>query len=372
MKIIIVGTAYPLRGAFAQLNATLAWHLSKKHSVEIVSFKRQYPKLLFPGKTQIDPSKRLFDVPTKALIDSINPFSWISAARYIRQQRPDVLIFRYWIPFFAPCFGVISSLTRNWTKARILFICDNILPHERRPGDVALARFAFRFADYFLVHSRSVGEDLNRFVRNPKYVLAPLPIDSIFGKPIAKLRARKLLSMRDQKIILFFGYVRRYKGLHHLLEAMPKILERFKLKLLIVGEFYEEEERYKKQITDLGITQSVVMRSEYVTNEEVGVYFSACDVVVLPYVSATQSAVVPVAYYFDKPVITTDVGGLAEDVANGKTGIIVPPGRPDMIADAVIQYYTKNKEKSFAPNVKKAKKRHGWPNYVASIEELIQ
>ncbi len=372
MKIIIVGTAYPLRGAFAQLNATLAWHLSKKHDVEIVSFKRQYPNFLFPGKTQIDPGKPLYNVPITPIIDSLNPFSWMATVRYIQAQRPDAVIFRYWLPFLGACFGFIASGVKRTTRAKILYLCDNIVPHEHRFGDRALTRYAFRNVDRFLVHSRTVEQDLRNCVADPHYAQAPLPVGDTFGKQLSKQQARKLLGVHEKNVILFFGYIRRYKGLQHLLAAMPMILSKRKVKLLVVGEFYDEEEDYRKQIADLKIAQHVLIKSDYIANEEVAKYFSACDVAVLPYVSATQSAVVPVAFYFHRPVITTNVGGLPEDVENGQTGVIVPPGRPDALANAVLDFYKNKRERRFGAKITKAKKRHSWGNYVATIEKLMK
>jgi glycosyltransferase involved in cell wall biosynthesis len=370
MKIIIVGTAYPLRGAMAQLNAILGWHLSKRHTVEIVSFKRQYPKLLFPGKTQIDPSKPLFQLPTTSLIDSINPITWLKAARHIRSRRPDLVIFRYWLPFFAPCFGVISFLVRRGKKTKVLFICDNIVPHERRFGDASLTRFAFRFVDYFIVQSKPVESDLRKFIPNAHYAFVSHPIYNVFGSTLSKAEARRRLGLARERTILFFGYVRRYKGLHLLLEAMPEILRQIPVKLLIVGEFYDDEEAYRKKILELGLADHVMIYSHYIPNEEVTLYFSACEVVVLPYISATQSGIVQIAYHFDKPVIATDVGGLAEVVIDNKTGFIVPPCHPTKLSESIVRFYKEEKESAFAKNVEQEKTKYSWDHMVEAIEKL--
>ena len=372
MKIVIVGTAHPIRGAMAQLNAILGWHLSKNHSIEIVSFKRQYPTILFPGKTQIDPSGPLFQLPTTPLIDSINPITWFKAARYIRSRRPDLVIFRYWLPFFAPCFGVISLLIRRRTTTKVLFICDNVVPHEKRLGDSALTKFAFRYVDCFIVQSKSVESDLQRFVPTARYVVVPHPIYSVFGHALPKTEARKQLRLSDEHMILFFGYVRRYKGLHLLLEAMPQILKQIPMKLLVVGEFYDNEETYRGKIRDLGLTDHVMLYSHYIPNDEVAVYFSACDVVVLPYISATQSGIVQIAYHFDKPVIATDVGGLAEVVIDGVTGFIAPPSNPVELSQAVVRYYQEARESEFVENVKGEKDKYSWDRMVQAIEGLMK
>jgi glycosyltransferase involved in cell wall biosynthesis len=372
MKIVIVGTAHPIRGAMAQLNAILGWHLSKDHSIEIVSFKRQYPTILFPGKTQIDPSGPLFRLPTTPLVDSINPITWLKAARYIRSRRPDLVIFRYWLPFFAPCFGVISFLVRRRTATKVLFICDNVVPHEKRPGDSALTKFAFRFVDCFIVQSKSVELDLHRFVPNARYVIVPHPIYSVFGHPLPKTEARKQLRLSEEHVILFFGYVRRYKGLHLLLEAMPLILKQTPVRLLVVGEFYDNEETYRRKITDLGLGDRVTVYSHYIPNEEVGIHFSACDVVVLPYISATQSGIVQIAYNFDKPVIATGVGGLAEVVIDGVTGFIVPPSDPVKLSQAIVRYYQEARESEFVENIRAEKDKYSWNHMVEAIERLMK
>jgi glycosyltransferase involved in cell wall biosynthesis len=252
----------------------------------------------------------------------------------------------------------------------VLFICDNVVPHERRFADAALTKFAFRFVDYFIVQSRSVESDLREFVPDARYAFVPHPIYNVFGSALPKVEARKRLGLADERIILFFGYVRRYKGLHLLLEAMPQILKNIPLKLLIVGEFYEDEETYRKEIQRLGLADHVIVHSQYILNDEVALYFSACDVVVLPYISATQSGIVQIAYHFDKPVIATDVGGLAEVVLDGKTGYIVPPSNSEALAEAVCTLYDEKKEEEFAANIKVEKKKYAWEHLVERIEEL--
>ncbi len=370
MRIVIVSTAYPLRGGIAHYSALLYKHLSRKHDVSIVTFSRQYPAFLFPGKSQEEQGGGGTIVPSEQLIDSINPFTWYSAARAIAGKKPDLLIFKYWLPFFGPCFGTISRLVRRWTGARTLFICDNVIPHEKRPGDRAFTRYAFRSVDSFLVQSRAVERDLRSFQPGAHYQFAPHPVYEIFGRGMAKADARKKLGLTDDHVILFFGYIRRYKGLHILLDAMPKILKRMKIKLMVVGEFYEDEELYRRQIAENGLQTEVMVHAEYVPNEEVGQYFSACDVVVLPYVSATQSGIVQIAYQFDKPVIATDVGGLSEVVLNEKTGFIVPPNQPDALANAVVRFYEEKRENDFVASVRDEKKNYSWERLVEAIETL--
>ena len=370
MKIVIVGTAYPLRGGIAHYNALLYKHLSKRHSVEIVTFSRQYPKLLFPGKTQEEQGGHDSAVPSEQLIDSINPWTWYSSAKAIARKKPDLLIFKYWLPFFGPCFGTIARLVRRWTDARILFICDNVIPHEKRIGDTAFTRYAFRPVDAFIAQSGAVEKDLRSFWPRAKYELVPHPVYEIFGSSLLKDQARAKLQLIDERVILFFGYVRRYKGLHTLLDAMPTILKTMKVKLLVVGEFYDDEQKYRNQIAENDIWNDVVVHSDYVPNEEVSLYFSAADVVVLPYVSTTQSNIMQIAYQFDKPVIATDVGGLAEVVLNGRTGYIVKPEAPEAVANAVVRFYKEGREQEFVRNVQEEKKKYNWENMVQAIERL--
>ncbi len=372
MNVVIAGPAYPLRGAMAQLNIILGWYLLKNHNVQIVSMTRQYPSLLFPGKTQIDPGKPLFVVPTVPLIDTINPVSWFRAARYIVKQKPDVVIFRYWMPFFAPCFGSIARLIKRKIKTQIIFICDNIIPHEKRPGDVSLTKYALRSADSYIVHSKTVEEDLLRFIPKARYVLSPLPLFDIFGDLQPKKESKMKLGVSAEHVMLFFGHIRTYKGLDILLDAMPLILKKISAILIIAGEFYENEQKYRDKISKLGLEKHIKLFSDYIPNEEIPVYFSASDVVVLPYVTATQSAIVPVAYHFDKPAIVTDVGGLSEVVKDGRTGFVVTPQNPEALAEAVIKYYQENRENDFITNIREEKKKYSWDTFIEQLEKLIK
>lgn len=371
MKIVILGPAYPLRGGIAHYNALLASHLRKGHEVDIITFKRQYPKISFPGKTQ-DEIGQPYDVsPAPRLIDSMNPLNWIHVSREIRKSRPDLLIFKYWLPFFGPCFGTIAALCRRGRKTKVLCICDNVIPHERRPGDLLFTRFAFQFVDFFVVQSNAVERDLKSFLPSAKYAKIPHPIYEIFGEGLEKDEARRRLGLEDERIMLFFGYVRPYKGLHSLLEAMPFVLAHVKTTLYVVGEFYEDQSKYIDQIKNLGLEKQVKVVSGYVPNDQVSLYFSACDVVVLPYASATQSGIVQIAYQFDKPVIATNVGGLAEVVIDGQTGFIVQPNDPRELANAVMRFYDENRDEEFSLNVKSGKEKYSWEYMVQGIEKLV-
>ncbi|HTR82175.1 MAG TPA: glycosyltransferase [Bacteroidota bacterium] len=370
MNILILGTAYPLRGGIAHYNALLYTYLKKKHHVEIISFKRQYPEFLFPGKTQKEEGDAGLPVASEALIDSVNPFNWISVGLSLRKRKPDLVIFKYWLPFFGPCFGTICGLIKWGRKTKVVVICDNVIPHERRPGDMLFTRFAFAFADAFIVQSDAVEKDLLATIDFPRYKKIPHPVYEIFGTRIPKTEARTKLRLKDERILLFFGYVRSYKGLHVMIDAMKEVKKSLSVKLLVVGEFYDDEERYRWHISDAQVRDVIDVVSDYVPNERVGEYFSAADVVMLPYLSATQSGIAQIAYNFDKPVIATNVGGLAEVVVDGISGIVVPPNNPQKLAEAVLKFYSGRLESKLSAGAAEEKKKYSWERMVEGIEQL--
>jgi glycosyltransferase involved in cell wall biosynthesis len=372
MKIILVSTAYPLRGGVAHYNAVLVQHLKTRHQVDVITFKRQYPKLLFPGKSQEETGAPSIPMETKPLVDSINPFNWIRVGLIVRRQRPDLLIFRYWLPFFAPCFGTIAAIAKWRTKTKVLFIIDNVVPHERRPGDQMLTRFAFHFADAFIVQSDQVERDLLQLKPDAYYRKVPHPIHEIFGSPIPQTESRQKLGIPvDRPTILFFGYIRPYKGLMTLLDSLPLVASEMDFTALIAGEFYEDERPYREKIRSLGLGDRIRLIPEYVPVEDVALYFSAADVVVLPYLSATQSGIVQIAYKFDKPVIATNVGGLPEVVIHQQTGLIVPPNDPMALAKAIIEFFHEGQISEYVPNIREEKKKYSWERMVQAIEELV-
>jgi glycosyltransferase involved in cell wall biosynthesis len=370
MHCIIIGTAYPLRGGIAHYNALLASELAKRHKVETITFSRQYPEFLFPGKTQRESSEGIHGSPAPQLIDSINPLNWTGVAKEIRGRSPDLLIFKYWLPFFGPCFGTIARLAKRGSHTKVLFVCDNVLPHERRPFDAAFTRYAFKTVDYFIVQSRAVEKELNEFWPTAVYRMVPHPVYSLFGPPIDKEQARNALGIHAKRILLFFGYVRKYKGLGVLLKALAKASEQIDAHLVVAGEFYDDEQKYRTLINELGITSRVTVNSDYLPNEKVSEYFSAADAVILPYVSATQSGIAQIAFNFGKPVIATDVGGLGEVVHDNRTGFLVPPNDADALARAIVRFYREAREPAFAAAVNKEKENYSWMNFVRNIEEL--
>jgi len=374
MRILLIGTAYPFRGGIAHYLALLFQALRRRgHRVKILSFTRQYPSLFFPGKTQQDCSQEAIPVEAEAILDSMNPVSWIRTARRVQRERCHLVVFKYWMPFFAPCYAAVAFLSKLLTPTRVLFICDNITPHERRFGDDLLNALALRWVDYFIVQSNVVREDLLRFRPRAKYRQVPHPVYEIFRGEMSRGEARKRLGLgEEEKVVLFFGYVRAYKGLNYLIDAVPKILQTMPVKVLVVGEFYDDRGPYENQIARLGVQSVVRISDRYVPNEEVGLYFSAADVVVLPYVSATQSGIVQIAYNYDRPVITTDVGGLPEVVVEGRTGYVVPARDPEALAAAVVRFFSEGRAAEFAENIHREKEKYSWDRLVEAIEALAE
>lgn len=376
MNIILLGTAYPLRGGIAHYVGLLWKYLSRHHQVTVVTFSRQYPSLLFPGKTQQETGDAGIPLESLPWMDSINPFSWIRTGWRLRARKPDLLLFKYWMPFFAPCYGVISAIVRWRRPTKVVYICDNLIPHEHRPGDRLLTRFALRFVDGYVVQSRSVEQDLRTLVTSPRYRYLPHPVYEIFGDEISRTEARSQLAARgvhlepSDKVVLFFGYVREYKGLDVLLDAVPLVLGRHRVRVLVVGEFYNNEQAYRDQVSRLGLEQIVHFHADYVPNEEVGMFFSAADVLALPYKSATQSGIIQIAYNFRRPVIATDVGGLGEVVRDGVTGYIRPPDDPAALAEAMVRFFDEDRFTEFRENVILEARKYSWDAMVEGIEDL--
>ena len=384
LRIGMVGTAYPMRGGLAQYNALLARELAKEHEVDLVSFTRQYPSLLFPGKTQMDTSEDPIRYPATALVDAIGPISWERAARHLTGGRAplDGLVFKYWMPFFAPAFGTIARRVKRRTHPvdpggraapRVVAILDNLIPHERRPFDLVLTRYFMGAVDAYVAMSESVRDDLLAEDPNASCLLVPHPVFHTFGERIEKGEARRRLGLAPEaRLLLFFGFVRDYKGLDVLLEAMPRISRETGAHLYVLGEFYSGREKTSRQIESLGIGPQVTLRDAYVPDEEVGLYFSAVDAIVLPYRSATQSGIVPIAYQLERPVLCTDVGGLAEIVLDGETGLVVPPEDPDSLASAVKRFYDEGLEERCVARIQVEKRRYSWERMANAVVAQIR
>lgn len=361
-----------MRGGIAHFNALLYHELVKRHEVHIITFSRQYPSLFFPGKTQKETSGELLRVPSEPRVDSINPLNWLRVGNEICRREPDVVIFKYWLPFFGPCFGTIARRAKRNGKTKVVCICDNVIPHEKRPGDRMFTRYAFGSVDGFIVQSDAVERDLVSFLPGARYRKVAHPVYTLFGEPTDTDEARRRLNIRRLRVLLFFGYVRPYKGLDALLEAMARLKGRLDVHLLVVGEFYGDYPAYQIKIRELSLQENVTTNAEYVPNDQVGLYFSAADVVVLPYHSATQSGIVQIAYNFDKPVIATNVGGLGEVVLHQKTGLLVPPGNPDALAEAILQFYSEGKEKEYVEHIRVEKKKYTWEAMAVAVEDLVR
>ncbi len=382
MKICIIGTAYPMRGGIAQYNSILYKYLYADNDVKVFSFKRQYPEFLFPGKTQYEEGEPLYKIPSEnniRLIDSINPFNWIRTGFKIRKENPELIICKYWMPFFAPCYYTIFFLAKLFRKTKSLLICDNVIPHEKFPGGKLLTKIFFSKVDYFIVQSRSVERDLHQFnKKNKPYKYSPHPVYNIFGEKTSRSNAIEILKkdfnlhINSDKIILFFGYIRKYKGLMFLLDAMAEVLKQMNITLLVAGEFYDKPEPYFEKIKELNLEEYVEVVSDFIPDDKIKYFFSACDCVVLPYSNATQSGIAQIAYYYDKPAIATDVGGLSEVVLHNKTGLIVPPDNSKELADAIIKFYKDNLKEKFSEEVKLEKENYKWENFVEKILNLYK
>lgn len=369
MKIAILSTAYPLRGGIAHFIGLLYHQFKKNHTVKVYTFKRQYPAILFPGKSQFENEGTSEAIPAELVVDSINPFNWIKTGKKLKEELYDLLIFKYWMPFFAPCFGTISKIVKKNYKTKILVICDNVIPHERKPLDNLLTKYFFNYADYFVVLSESVKKDLLSLYPNAKYNLLPHPVYSNFGDLVEKAQAKSHLNITAEKVILFFGFIRDYKGLDTLLLAMSKLIDK-NIKLLIAGEFYSDKELYLKIINENNLTNSIILRTDFIPTSEVKYYFSGCDAVILPYKSATQSGIVQIAVNFQKPVIATNVGGLSEVIINNETGFIVEKDNPQLLADAIDKFYSENSEIDFSKNISKVAEKYSWQNFANGLLDL--
>ena len=374
MKIIIIGPAYPLRGGIAHLNESLCRTFIEEGELsEIVSFSLQYPSFLFPGKTQKEEDKTPSDIIIHSKINSINPINWISSASFIVKKKPDLVIIRYWLPFMAPCLGSIARLIKKAeNKIKIISICDNIVPHENRIGDKHLTRYFINSCDAFVLMSKSVQKDLRKFDKIKLSSFIPHPIYDIFGNPVEKEEAQKKLRLNPtDKHILFFGFIRKYKGLDLLISALGKInLRKLNIKLIIAGEFYDSKEDYLKLIRENGLEENIILFPDYIPTNEVKYYFCASDIIVQPYHKATQSGVTQIAYHFARPMLVTNVGGLAEIVKNNRVGYVTETDSNE-IATALEDFYINNREKEFSDNAAIDRNNFSWINMVKGIKELF-
>ena len=372
-KVVIVGSAYPLRGGLTVYNERLARaYMENGDDVTIFTFSLQYPNFLFPGKSQYSNDPPPADLNIKVRINSINPFNWVKVGKEIKKLKADLVIIKFWIPFMAPSLGTIARIIRKNKVSRVITIIDNIIPHERRIGDRTLAAYWAKSVNGFVAMSKNVLKDIESFETKKPKIYCPHPLYDNFGKSIPKIEARKLLNINpSEKIALFFGFIRDYKGLDILLESMasPKI-KKLGIKLLVAGEFYTDAKPYFDIIKKHELVDQVIMSNDFIPDGEVANYFCAADVIVQPYKDATQSGVTQIAYHFEKPIITTNVGGLAEIVPDGVVGYVVEPVA-DQIAESIEKFYLQNKEIAFSENARTEKNKYSWENLINSINLLL-
>ena len=370
MKITIIGTSWPYRGGLATFNDRLAQQfVSEGHQVNTVTFTLQYPGFLFPGKTQFTDSPAPAGLEISRQINSCNPVNWLQVGRRIRKQHPDLVIFAYWMSFMAPCFGTIARVIRRSHTTRCVALVHNMLPHEPNIMDKLFPGYFVKAMDGFTTLSEATIADIDKFDHKglPK-TFAPHPIYDHYGERLDKVSARRLIGVPSEgRYVLFFGFIRDYKGLDLLLEAMadPR-LKAQDVRLIVAGEFYGDPKPYLDQIGRLGISDRVILKTDYIPDNEVNRYFGACDIVAQTYKSATQSGVTQVAFHFEKPMVVTNVGGLAEIVPDGRIGYVVDTD-PRSIADALVRYYDEQQEQHFVEGLRVEKSKYTWDHMTAAI-----
>lgn len=373
MKVIIIGPAYPLRGGLATYNERLARAFQDAgDEVRLVTFSLQYPDFLFPGQTQFSTEAGPSDLDIEVSLNSVNPLSWLAVGRRLRHERPDLVIFRFWLPFMGPALGTVARLVRGNGHTRVVAITDNVIPHEKRPGDGPLTRYFLSACDGFVTMSRAVLADLQRLGFGSQPALyRPHPLYDNFGPALPKTKALATLQLDPAyRYILFFGFIRAYKGLDILLEALADArVAALPVKLLIAGEFYEDAAPYEALIKKYDLENRLVRATDFIPNERVAAYFSAADLVVQPYKNATQSGVSQVAYHFGRPMLVTDVGGLAELIPAGVVGYVVLP-TPAAIAGALVDFYAHDREETLAAGVRQEAKKFSWEVMVAALKEV--
>ncbi len=372
MKVIILGSAHPLRGGLASYNERLAREFIRQgHSVQIYTFSLQYPEFLFPGTSQYSDQPAPGDLYIHVKVNSVNPFNWFKVGKEIAKLNADLMLVKFWLPFMGPCLGKISRIVKKNGKTKVISILDNIIPHEKRFGDFFLAKYFANSVDGFIAMSESVLEDLKKFDTEKPRAFSPHPLFDNFGEAITKTEAYEKLGLAiNEEHILFFGFIRDYKGLDLLLHAMAdERVRNLNMKLIIAGEFYTDAKPYAEMIQQLGIRDKLILKTDFIPDNEVRNYFCAADMVVQPYKHATQSGVTQICYHFDRPMLVTNVGGLPEIVPHGKVGYVVEPN-PTAIADALVDFYANHLEFKMRDNIKVEKKKYAWSEMLKKIFEV--
>lgn len=361
MKIVILGTAYPYRGGLATFNERLAQQFRQEgHMVKIVTFTLQYPSFLFPGKTQYSSDAAPQNLLIERRLNSCNPFNWFKVGRMLRDERPDMLICCYWMAFFSPAYGTVCRIAKRNGVTRCIALVHNMFPHEKSVLDKLFAPYFVKVQNGFVALSDAVVRDIHSLSKAPA-VASPHPIYDHYGERMNKEEACRLLGLDvAHKYLLFFGLVRAYKGLDLLLDALAEIKDKHSdIQLLVAGEFYEDEDKYRQQIKANGLEDRVIIRNEFIPDADLRKYFGVADLIVQPYKSATQSGVTQVAFHFEKPMLVTNVGGLGEIVHNGKMGYAVEP-EAQAIARAIDDYFTHNRQADFTEYLKQEKGKYAW------------
>lgn len=374
MRITIIGPAYPFRGGIAALNERLAKQLiAEGNEVNIVSFTVQYPKILFPGKSQFSNHKEAFPFQITREINSVNPFNWLIKGNKIKHSKPDLIIVRFWLPFMGMCMGTICRIIKKNKHTKIIALVDNLIPHEKRPGDRILIKYFVKGIDGFVSMSNQVLNDLNKFDKQKPKKFTPHPIYDHYGMVEERKKALSKLRLSTQyRYILFFGFIRDYKGLDLLLKAFSdSFFYNNKIKLIVAGEFYSNEKEYLELIQKLDLKEQVILKTNYIPNSKVQDYFNAADIVAQPYKTATQSGVTQIGFHFNKPMLVTNVGGLPEIITNMKVGYVVAPDTQE-IANALIDFFRNNRKATFEKNLHLEKRRFSWDKMTATLYELME
>lgn len=373
-RIIIVGPAYPYRGGIADFNERLAQEFQREgHEVITYTFTLQYPSFLFPGATQYSTGPAPKDLNIVRMINSINPLNWIKVGREIRHQRPDMVMIRFWLPFLAPCLGTIARIVRRDKNIRVVGLLDNVIPHEHRIGDRLFARYMIKSLEGYVAMSEAVLNDAHSFDDTLPHGLTPHPLYDNFGEKVSREEAIKVLNLdADTRYILFFGLIRDYKGLDLLLRAFAdERLRGKKVKLIVAGEFYSNAEMYERLESELNLTEHIVWCKEFVPADKVRYYFAAADLVAQPYKTATQSGITQIAYHFERPMLVTNVGGLAEIVPHGKVGYVVAPNVAE-IADALVDFVDHRTEADYREGILEEKAKYAWSNMTTQLFDVAK
>ena len=371
MKISLLSVAPPYRGGISEQTYHLYNQLKDNHSVNIINFKRQYPTLLFPGKTQYDKTSLKKQDQNYRIIDSINPFSWIKAVKFIKKSSPDLIVIRFWNPFFALCHSyIIRKVKKELQGTKVVCICDNIIPHEKHFYDIPLIKKLFKHIDAFIVMSITVEEQLRDIISKPNYKKMFHPVVTNMDMPL-KEESKARIGVTGKKVILFFGLIREYKGLDILIKANKYLQEKLNnYQILICGESYQDQDIYNKLIKEHSKNNEIRWINEYIPDSEVSTYFSASDIVVLPYRHASQSGIIPLAYSYQRPVVASDIKGIQEMVANQKTGFLFEKNNPEALSESIVDFFSN--KKNYNEDIIDFRKQFSWNYFIEEVLDLYK